>query len=116
MERIFFILISCRNQNGFEYYCQQFKTLELTSHSIAFLNFLSYRTGIRKVLSGFWFSVKAPRLITHFKQFNDTEKLLADFYSTVRQGLENKLGAILFQLPPQGHFTEESFTTKHLSP
>ena len=49
--------------------------------------------------AGFDFSVKAPRLITHYKQFSDVKRLLSDFYETSRDGLQEKLGSILFQLP-----------------
>ncbi|RYD79016.1 MAG: DUF72 domain-containing protein, partial [Sphingobacteriales bacterium] len=51
--------------------------------------------------------IKAPRLITHYKQFKDCEKLLNDFYSTINECLKDKLGCVLFQFPPKFEFTEE---------
>jgi uncharacterized protein YecE (DUF72 family) len=45
--------------------------------------------------------MKAPRLITHYKQFNDSLQLLNNFYKVIREGLNEKLGPVLFQLPPQ---------------
>jgi uncharacterized protein YecE (DUF72 family) len=56
---------------------------------------------------GFTFSVKVPRLITHYKQFKDSARMLDDFYNSVSEGLGAKLGAVLFQLPPQAIYTEE---------
>ena len=53
------------------------------------------------------FSVKAPKAITHFKQFNDTERMVSDFYGTIKEGLKHKLGCVLFQLPPKASYTEE---------
>jgi uncharacterized protein YecE (DUF72 family) len=50
---------------------------------------------------GFQFAVKAHQMITHIKRLRDAEKLTADFFSVLRP-LEkaNKLGPVLFQLPP----------------
>jgi len=55
----------------------------------------------------FLFAVKAPRLITHYKKFDDAGPLLTDFYETIQKGLQQKLGCVLFQLPPQLFYTEE---------
>ena len=55
---------------------------------------------------GFRYSIKAPRLITHLKHFIHTERLLDDLYGALA-GLGNKLGCVLFQLPPQLHFNAE---------
>jgi uncharacterized protein YecE (DUF72 family) len=52
-----------------------------------------------QVPHGFKFSVKAPRGITHFKQLKDAEDQTKYFLETVA-ALEDRLGPILFQLPP----------------
>jgi uncharacterized protein YecE (DUF72 family) len=62
----------------------------------------------------FLFAVKAPRLITHYKKFNDCEQLLSDFYTTISKGLRDKLGPVLFQLPPQISY-DEFFLQKLIS-
>lgn len=49
----------------------------------------------------FRFAVKAPQLITHYKQFHGVGQLLGDFYDTTGRGLLAKLGPVLFQLPPR---------------
>lgn len=46
-------------------------------------------------------------LITHYKQFIECKDLLAYFYATVRSGLRDKLGPILFQVTPQRKYSEE---------
>lgn len=53
-----------------------------------------------QVPDDFIFSVKASRYITHVKRLKDPEKSLAKFFDVVVT-LENKLGPILFQLPPR---------------
>ena len=51
--------------------------------------------------------MKVNRLITHYKLLADTEIILSDFYKTCRDGLQEKLGAILFQFPPKFTYTQE---------
>jgi uncharacterized protein YecE (DUF72 family) len=48
----------------------------------------------------FRFSVKAPRLITHYKKLKDCKQLLDVFCNTIEKGLNKKQGAVLFQFPP----------------
>lgn len=51
----------------------------------------------------FVFAAKASRYITHMKKLKDPAGPLANFYGRV-EALEDKLGPILFQLPPNWHF------------
>jgi uncharacterized protein YecE (DUF72 family) len=90
----------------FDYYCTHFNTLELnvTFYRFPQPRFLENWYAISP--PGFDFSVKAPRLITHYKQFLDTERLLNDFYTTTREGLRDKLGCILFQLPSRMKYSQ----------
>ena len=91
----------------FDYYCQFFNTLELNATFYRFpkLSFLdNWRV---KSPADFRFAVKAPRAITHYKKFNDVVDLMSSFYNTARDGLQEKLGCILFQLPPNFHYSEE---------
>jgi len=46
-------------------------------------------------------------LITHYKQFKDSARMLNDFYTAVRAGLKEKLGAVLFQLPSRIVYNED---------
>lgn len=91
----------------FEYYSSQFDTLELNVTFYRFPQVKFLQNWYMVSPADFKFSVKAPRLITHYKQFRDCERLLDDFYTTIEQGLKDKLGAVLFQLPPKFHFTDE---------
>lgn len=47
----------------------------------------------------FVFSVKASRFITHFKRLKDPEEPIERLFGAV-EGLGDKLGCVLFQLPP----------------
>ena len=91
----------------FDHYSSQFDTLEL---NVTFYRFpqLSFLENWYKISpEHFSFAVKSPRLITHYKQFNDCETLLEDFYTTCKKGLAEKLGAILFQMGPKFSYTAE---------
>ncbi|MGZ5135585.1 MAG: DUF72 domain-containing protein [Flavitalea sp.] len=91
----------------FDYYCEHFNTLELNTTFYRFpqLRFLENWYG--KSPAVFRFSIKAPRLITHYKQFKDSKRMLSDFYNTSRDGLRDKLGCILFQLPDRVKYSDE---------
>lgn len=54
----------------------------------------------------FIFAAKASRYITHMKKLKDPAEPLKNFYDRV-EVLEDKLGPILFQLPPNWHFNAE---------
>lgn len=59
----------------------------------------TYRRWAASVPTGFRFSVKLPRAITHEQRLRNTLPLLDAFLQEVA-GLEEKLGAVLVQLPP----------------
>ena len=90
----------------FDYYCTHFNTLELNVTFYRFPQLAFLQNWYDKSPEGFDFSVKAPRLITHYKLFSDTKRLLGDFYGTTRDGLKDKLGCILFQLPARIVYSE----------
>jgi len=91
----------------FEYYSQFFNTLELNVTFYRFPDLSVFKGWYQRCPTDFSFSVKAPRLITHFKKFNDCEDLIDHFYKTVDEGLKEKTGCLLFQLPPRFNYTPE---------
>ncbi|MCD8740157.1 DUF72 domain-containing protein [Mucilaginibacter roseus] len=91
----------------FEFYCQHFSTLEL---NVTFYRFPQLKT-LQKWYDDsppeFRFSVKAPRAITHFKQFHNSVDMLSSFYDTINDGLQEKLGPVLFQMPPRFTYNDD---------
>jgi uncharacterized protein YecE (DUF72 family) len=81
-------------------YAARFPTVEI--------NRSYYRLPARSVFEGwralsppeFLFAVKASRFLTHMKKLKDPEEPLARLM-TAAQGLEEKLGPVLFQFPRQ---------------
>lgn len=90
------------------YYAGYFDTLELnvTFYRLPTLSF--FQNLYRKTPADFSFVVKAPKEITHLKKFKDTEELILNFYSLLKKGLRDKLGAVLFQFPPAFSYSHES--------
>jgi uncharacterized protein YecE (DUF72 family) len=91
----------------FQFYCEHFNTLELNVTFYKFPSEKSLANWYNTSPNGFMFSVKAPKAITHFKKFNECERMLKDFYTSIQNGLQQKLGCALFQLPPQLIYSEE---------
>ena len=91
----------------FDFYCEHFKTLELNVTFYRFPQLSFLQTWYGKSPADFRFAVKAPRAITHYKKFNDTTELISSFYDTINQGLQEKLGPVLFQLPPSFTYDDE---------
>jgi uncharacterized protein YecE (DUF72 family) len=91
----------------FDYYTQHFNTLELNVTFYRFPSLKMLQGWHDKAPDGFTFSSKVPRTITHYKKFEETETMLDDFYATLKEGLQEKLSCVLFQLPPQFSYSEE---------
>lgn len=90
------------------YYAERFNTLELNVTFYRFPSLALLQNFYRKVPDGFCFSAKVPRIITHLKKFNDTHQTMQDFYALLQHGLSEKLGPVLFQLPPSTPYSEET--------
>jgi uncharacterized protein YecE (DUF72 family) len=92
----------------FEFYCEHFNTVELNVTFYRFPKLEDLKGWYKRSPEDFKFTVKAPRLITHYKRFHNAARETNDFYNSVRQGLDNKLGCVLFQLHPGMEFKEEN--------
>lgn len=96
-----------KQKDWFIYYTKHFNTLELNVTFYQFPKLASLQKWFDASPDDFVFSLKVPRLITHFKKLKDAEQQLADFYHIAREGLGKKIGAVLFQMPPQFQYSEE---------
>ncbi|MDR6762221.1 uncharacterized protein YecE (DUF72 family) [Flavobacterium sp. 2755] len=91
----------------FEFYSQYFSTYEFNGSFYKFPTLRIFSNWYNKAPENFLFSVKAPKEITHIKQFSDCENLLSEFYNVCENGLKEKLACVLFQFPPSYYFTSE---------
>lgn len=94
-------------KDWFNFYNQQLKTVELNVTFYRFPVASTLQTWYENSSADFRFSVKMFKGITHYKQFRNCEKMIADFYRLVQEGLKEKVGCILFQLPPRTKYKEE---------
>jgi uncharacterized protein YecE (DUF72 family) len=94
-------------KDWFAYYCKHFNTYEMNSSFYKFPTAKVLQGWYQKAPDGFLFSVKMYKGVTHFKRFNDCERLIAEFYAVCRDNLKEKLACVLFQLPPSFSYSEE---------
>lgn len=92
-----------KTSQWFDFYSKKFGTVEINSSFYHFPQEKTVKNWAKKAPADFTYTVKANRFITHIKKFKKSKKLVKDFYK-VTSHLEEKLGAILFQLPPSLHF------------
>ncbi|AWA30343.1 DUF72 domain-containing protein [Flavobacterium magnum] len=90
----------------FEYYCRFFNTYEMNGTFYKFPTEKTLANWYTKAPEGFRFSVKMYKGVTHYRKFVDCARELSGFYEVCRNQLREKLGCILFQLPPSFHYSE----------
>ncbi len=95
----------------FDHYAKHFNTLEINNTFYRFPEQKLFDNWYAKAPPGFRFSVKVPQVITHRQRFRNTGALLQDFYTIAREGLKEKLGPVLFQLPPSMAYNEALLQT-----
>lgn len=93
-------------KDWFTYYCRHFNTIEINATFYKMPSAKSFAKWYVESPTDFLFTIKAPRLITHYKQLHDCKSLLNDFYLAITEGLKEKLACVLFQFPPKFDFTE----------
>jgi len=98
---------SMKSSEWLSFYAEEFNSVEV--------NMSFYRWPTDELLegwsartpSGFKFSMKAPRTITHYGRLEDAKIQVKDFYD-VTSSLGRKTGCHLFQLPPSFDRTDEN--------
>lgn len=100
----FFILKRLLSVNGLNFYSEHFNTLELNVTYYRFPRIETLQSWYNRSPKEFLFTVKAPRHITHFKKFKDSQRMIHDFIQTTKDGLREKLGCVLYQFPANFHY------------
>jgi uncharacterized protein YecE (DUF72 family) len=96
-------------KSWFNFYMHSFDTVEINNSFYNLPSESTFKDWYSSTSSDFVFSVKASRYITHMKKLRDPEDSLKKFTGRVKL-LKNKLGPILFQLPPRWHCNVERLT------
>lgn len=84
------------------YYAKEFPCVEVNTSFYRLPREETVRSWVEQTPEKFRFAVKASRLITHMKKLHDCAQVLENFLGFVAN-FEDKLGPILFQLPPHWH-------------
>jgi len=88
------------------YYADRFQTVEINSTFYQLPEEGTFAQWHSTVPDGFVFAVKANQYITHMKKLKDPEEPVSNFLGRV-DALRDKLGPVLFQLPPRWNFNKE---------
>jgi uncharacterized protein YecE (DUF72 family) len=83
-----------------EFYATHFRTVEVNNSFYRLPEHESFRRWRDQTPSGFIVTVKASRFITHLKRLKDPEEPVALLWERAT-GLGDRLGPVLFQLPPR---------------
>ena len=94
-----------------EYAAGQVNSIEINGSFYSLQRPSSYLAWRDQTPDGFVFAVKGGRFITHMKKLNDVETPLANFLASGVLALGDKLGPLLWQLPPMLGFDEDRLTT-----
>lgn len=98
-----------KSRDKLKFYSKRFNTVEINSSFYHLPKLKTFEKWYNDSGKDFIFSVKLNRNITHFKRLKldkQSKRMLKDFLVN-SQGLKEKLGAILIQLPPNLKFDFE---------
>lgn len=82
-----------------QYYAERFPTIEINATFYRMPSEKMVRTWYERTPPDFRFAAKGSRFITHFRKLRDASAPVESFVTRMRL-LEEKLGVVLWQLPP----------------
>lgn len=101
-----FYPLGLKSKDFTDYYLRFFRSVEINNSFYKLPTAETFANWRASVPEDFLFAVKASRFITHMKKLKDPQESIARFLQNVN-ALEEKLGPILFQLPPGWSVNEE---------
>jgi uncharacterized protein YecE (DUF72 family) len=91
--------LNIENSQWLRYYSQVFNYVEIDSTFYRMPNLFMVKNWYKRTPENFRFTAKFPRVITHDRRLKNVEKELDYFLESI-SGLEEKILALLIQLPP----------------
>ena len=98
----------CRQSQWLEFYTEHFDTVELNASFYRLPKPKTFENWRLRTPGDFLWAVKANKYVTHTKRLKEPHEPMERFYEAA-SGLKEKLGPVLFQLPPSLSFDEEIF-------
>jgi uncharacterized protein YecE (DUF72 family) len=92
-----------------EFASRMFDTVEINGTFYSLQKPKSFALWERETPDDFVFSLKGSRYITHMLKLREVKVPLANYFASGMLGLEEKLGPVLWQFPPQMRFDRERF-------
>jgi len=93
-----------------QFYSKKFNSVELNVSFYRLPTKQTFESWYERTPGDFVFSVKGSRFITHVKKLTNCEEPLNLFFENARD-LKEKLGVVLWQLPPNLHFNSDKLAT-----
>lgn len=93
------------------YAASRLGSIEVNGTFYGLLRPATFAGWVSEVSSDFVFAVKGSRFITHLKKLADVQAPLANFFASGVLALENHLGPLLWQLPPNLGYDRERLAT-----
>jgi uncharacterized protein YecE (DUF72 family) len=90
-----------------EFCARHFPTVEINGSFYSLQRPESYDAWYRATPPAFMFAVKGSRYVTHLLRLRNVERPLANFFASGVLGLREKLGPVLWQLPPSLAYDRE---------
>jgi len=92
-----------------EFASRTFDTVEINGTFYSLQKPKNFAIWERETPDDFVFSLKGSRYITHMLKLREVKVPLANYFASGMLGLEEKLGPVLWQFPPQMRFDRERF-------
>jgi uncharacterized protein YecE (DUF72 family) len=99
-----FYPVGLTHKRELDYASRQVNSIEINGSFYSLQRPSSYRAWHAATPDDFVFAVKGGRFITHMKRLRNVEAALANFFASGVLLLKQKLGPILWQLPPMQKF------------
>jgi uncharacterized protein YecE (DUF72 family) len=93
------------------HYSSKFNTVELNGTFYRFPVAKNLKIFYENTPEDFKFSIKANRIITHSLKMKNAKEKVEEFVKIAEEGLMDKLGCILFQLPPSYKYSEDNLNS-----
>ena len=100
-----------RQTDELSFAAETFKSIEINGTFYSLQSPALFGRWMAQTPDGFVFAVKGPRYVTHMLKLKNAKPALANFFASGVLRLEQKLGPILWQLPPNLGFDAERLAT-----
>jgi uncharacterized protein YecE (DUF72 family) len=89
-----------RQKDELAYAAERMSSIEINGSFYSLQRPESYQAWRERTPDGFVFALKGGRFITHMKKLTDVEQPVTNFFASGPLALGDKLGPVLWQLPP----------------